>query len=682
MTNAEAAQQIEQLTQKINHYNTQYYLNDVSEVSDYEFDRLLAKLSRLEKAYPALVLPDSPSRRVGGEVTKKFPSVRHQYPMLSLENSYDEDDLYAFENRIKKTLGEAEEELAYFCEQKFDGVAISLRYEAGYLKQAVTRGDGKQGDDITANVRTIRMLPLRVKGADVPKLFEVRGEIFFSKKRFGVLNQKIAAKNVQRREAQKKEVPLLANARNAASGTLKMQNSAAVAQRGLSCYVYALLSEEMHFKTQEEAVSRLLAWGFPVSPTYARCLGMGQVWQFINRWEKKRFSLPLETDGIVVKLNDKAAQKKLGYTAKSPRWAIAFKYKTTRVSTLLEGVDFQLGRTGAVTPVAKLRPVLLSGTTVRRASLHNANEIARLDLHEADWVFVEKGGEIIPKIVGVDVEKRKKDAVKITFPTHCPACGSLLLCPEGEAARYCENTKNCPPQIKEKLKHFISRKALNVETLGPETLAQCIKKGFLHTPADLYTLTAAQLTLLERGGKKSAQNILDGLEKSKQVPFARLLFGLGIRFVGRSVAEKLAEHFGSIDRLMDAQIEELTAVAEIGTRIAESLNTYFAEAENQTQLRRLKEAGLQMQQKTSKIPEKTARLGGKTFVVSGVFEHFSREALKAQIVAQGGKNLSAVSGKLDYLLAGKKAGASKLKQANALGIAVISEKDFLAMLKN
>lgn len=676
-----ASERIVELTKQINYYNDLYYQKDTSEISDYEFDMLLEELIKLENEFPALKMQDSPSQRVGGMITKSFNTVTHTYPMLSLGNSYEKEELEAFDLRVKKGL-ELEEEavVAYLCEQKFDGVAISLLYENGYLTRAATRGDGTQGDDITINAKTIRSLPLKIEGTNIPPIFEVRGEVFLSKKRFQELNQAIESENIKRKEEGKKELSLLANPRNAASGTLKMQDSSVVSARKLNCYVYSLLGENLAFNSHEESIKQLEKWKFPVSQSYKKCVNIQEVIQFIQQWEEKRFELPLETDGIVIKVNSIEAQKELGFTAKNPRWAIAFKYKAEKAVTQLEKVTYQVGRTGAITPVANLTPVLLGGTTVKRASLHNANEIERLGLYEEDTVYVEKGGEIIPKVTGIDQSKRKKGAAQIQFVQNCPACNTLLIRIEGEVAHYCPNTLACPPQVKGRLEHFIQRKALNVEGLGPETLEQMINAGFIKVPADLYTLTEEQLMSLERMGEKSAQNIIKGLEDSKEIPFGRVLFGLGIRFVGSTVAHKLASYLISIEGIINATVEQLINVPEIGDKIAESVVSYFSDEQNRIDALRLKELGLQMEVDASKSEAMSNILEGKTFLVSGVFQNYSRDELKEMISKNGGKNVSSVSGKLSFLVIGDKAGGSKLTKAEKLGVQIITEEEFNSML--
>ena len=661
-------EQITVLTEKINNLNFQYYQNSFSEVSDFEFDKLLEQLINLENQYPELIRNDSPSHRVGGEVSKEFDSVNHRYPMLSLGNTYNSKDLADFDERVRKGLGEMDYE--YICELKFDGVALSMWYENGKLVRGVTRGDGVRGDDIITNVKTIRTLPLNIGAKNMPIRFEVRGEGFMPLTTFDLLNK----------EREDIGEQLLANPRNAASGTFKMQDSAVVAKRKMDCYIYQFLADEEVFKTHEESLIRMKEMGFNISPTWKKCKNIEEVLQFINDWEKERFSLPLNTDGIVIKLNSFAQREILGYTAKSPRWAISYKYQSESVSTLLESVSYQVGRTGNVTPVANLKPVQLAGTTVKRASIHNANEIIRLDLHIGDYVFVEKGGEIIPKITSVDLEKRKDNLDKIQFPTNCPECGTELVRKEGEANHYCPNDKGCPPQIKGKIEHFIQRKALNIENLGTETIDMFYRKGLVTTPADLYDLKYENLLNLEGFKEKSIQNILSGVEKSKQIPFKQVLFGIGIRFVGATVAEKLAVYFNNIENLAKANLQDLLQVPEIGERIAQSVVEYFQNTDNQEFIARLKAAGLQFTHDDVEIVVEGDKLAGKTFVISGTFQNFERDDLKIKIEANGGKVLSGVSGKLNFLIAGSEAGPSKLEKAQKLNVSIISEEEFMQML--
>jgi DNA ligase (NAD+) len=661
-------EQINQLTDKLNYLNFQYYQNSTSEVSDFEFDNLLVQLRALENQNPDLVREDSPTHRVGGTISKEFESVTHKYPMLSLGNTYNAKELADFDDRVRKGLGE--ENYEYICELKFDGVALSMWYENGNLSRGVTRGDGVRGDDITANVKTIRTIPLNIQAKNMPIRFEVRGEGFMPLTTFEVLNK----------EREDIGEQLLANPRNAASGTFKMQDSSVVAKRKMDCYIYQFLSDEEVFNTHEESLIRMKEMGFNVSQTWEKCKNIEQVLAFINQWEKKRFSLPLNTDGIVIKLNSFAQREILGYTAKSPRWAISYKYQSESVSTLLESVSYQVGRTGNITPVANLKPVLLAGTTVKRASIHNANEIIRLDLRIGDYVFVEKGGEIIPKITSVDFEKRKDNLDKIQFPTTCPECGTALVRKEGEANHYCPNEMGCPPQIKGKIEHFIQRKALNIDNIGTETIDMFYRKGLVENPADLYDLKRENLLNIQGFKEKSIQNILSGVEKSKEIPFKQVLFGIGIRFVGATVAEKLAIYFNNIDNLAKATYEELMQVPEIGERIAQSVVEYFQNTDNQQFIARLKAAGLQFTHDGVEIVVEGDKLAGKTFVISGTFQNFERDDLKIKIEANGGKVLSGVSGKLNYLIAGSEAGPSKLEKAQKLNVSIISEDDFLKML--
>jgi len=681
MTAEQAKSEIERLTAVINYHSELYYQKSTSEITDFEFDQLLSQLVKLEEEFPQFKAEDSPSQRVGGTITKEFESVVHKYPMLSLGNTYSEEDLLDFDNRVAKGLeGQVYE---YFCELKFDGVALSLTYENGVLKQAVTRGDGTQGDDITANAKTIRSIPLKLN-AIVPPLFEVRGEAFFPIKEF------------QRVNAEREDIGLeqLANPRNAASGTLKMQDSGVVASRKLDCFLYYLLGEQLGYSTHSQAMEAIQNWGFNVSPTYRKCNSIKEVIEYIHEWEKKRLTLPVETDGIVIKVNDLNQQDQLGFTAKSPRWAISYKYKAESASTLLESISYQVGRTGAVTPVANLSPVLLAGTTVKRASLHNANEIARLDLRIGDTVFVEKGGEIIPKVTGVDLTSRNPNSTPVEYLHECPECHTALVRQEGEAAHYCPNTDGCPPQILGRVEHFIQRKAMDIESLGPETLRGLLQNKLIENYADLYSLTYEQLNGLEftlnseKKGEnsvrslreKSASNIIQAIEASKNIPFERVLFGLGIRFVGKTVAEKLAKHFQTIENLAQANFETLITVDEIGDRIAQSVIDFFANEAHLQMIEKLKNAGVQLASLHEEIVPEGNALLDKTFVISGVFSQFSRDELQDKIKANGGKVISSISKKLDYLVAGDKMGPSKLEKATQLGIKIISEEEFIQMI--
>lgn len=660
-------EKIAQLTERINNLNDLYYQKSISEVSDFEFDKMLRELADLERQYPEFAQPDSPTQRVGGTITKEFKQVVHRYPMLSLANTYSEEELVDFDERVRKGLGG--QEFEYICELKFDGVAISIRYENGLLVQAVTRGDGVQGDDVTANVKTIRSIPLRLKPGNFPAQFEVRGEVFMPFSVFKKLNQ----------EREDIGEALLANPRNAASGTLKMQDSAVVAHRQLDCYIYTLQGDNLPVSTHEQAIKSLTDWGFPISDTWKKCTSIVEVQQFIDHWDKHRHDLPLGIDGIVLKVNQFNQQEELGYTAKIPKWAISYKYKAESAITILESISYQVGRTGAVTPVANLKPVQLAGTRVKRATLHNADEIARLDLRVGDHVHVEKGGEIIPKITAVEMSKRELFAQPTTFITACPACESALLRNEGEAAWYCPNEYGCPPQLKGKIEHFIQRKAMNIDGLGAETIDLLFEKGMVRDAADLYSLTYEHLIGLERFADKSVKNVLDGIEKSKAQPFPKLLFGIGIRFVGATVAEKLANHFRSLENIQKASSEELTQAPEIGEKIASSILNYFSRDESIGFIEKLKRAGLQLEMPETAPPESEV-LAGLSFVISGVFTTFSREELQDKIKANGGKLISSVSAKVDFLVAGENMGPVKLEKAQKLGVKIISESEFIAML--
>jgi DNA ligase (NAD+) len=666
MTPEKAQKEIQELTTKVNYHNDLYYRETKTEISDQEFDKLLEKLNQLEKEFPQFKLPDSPTQRVGGAITKEFATVYHKYPMLSLGNTYSEEELQDFDGRVARGL--EGEPFEYFCELKFDGVSISLTYENGLLVRAVTRGDGVRGDDVTTNVKTIRNIPLKIKGKNFPASFEVRGEIFMPKDVFTQLNKEREDIGEER----------YANARNTAAGTVKMQDSGEVAKRRLDCFAYSLLGEDVD--SHEESIKKLESWGFNVSPTYKKCKDVKAVLTYIHSWETKRLELPLETDGVVIKVNDLDQQQRLGFTAKSPRWAIAYKYKAQSLSTRLNGITYQVGRTGAVTPVAELEPIFLAGTTVKRASLHNANEIARLDLRIGDYVFVEKGGEIIPKVTAVDLDKRDKKNTPVHYIENCPECNTKLIRYEGEAAHYCPNINGCPPQITGRIEHFIQRKAMDIDSLGERTINQMYKLDMVKSPADLYDLNKQSLLKLEGFKDKSVTNLLGGIEKSKETPFESVLFAIGIRYVGKTVAEKLARYFKSIDAIARATEEELLAAPEVGSKIAQSVFQFFRNKENLREIERLKKAGLHLES-TAKDPEKESdALGNKSFVISGVFEKYEREELEEVILKNGGRVLSGVSGKLDYLLAGDNMGPSKREKAEKLGVKIISEKDFEKLL--
>ena len=630
---------------------------------------LLNRLQQLELEHPEFAYDYSPTKRVGGDITKKFESVVHRFPMLSLTNTYSEEEIIDWETRLKKV---TDEELNFVCELKYDGVAIGIRYENGIMTRAVTRGDGTQGEDITANVRTIRSIPLKLIG-HFPDDFEIRGEIFMPLASFNALNE----------EREEIGEQLFANPRNTASGTLKMQDSKVVAERNLDSYLYGVYGDDLSFEGHLSAVENAGSWGFKV-PTkeknfIQRTTSIEGIMDFIHYWDKARHDLPFEIDGVVIKVDNYSQQRKLGFTAKSPRWAIAFKFKTERVETLLESVTYQVGRTGAITPVANLTPVQLGGTTVRRASLHNADQIEKIDLHLTDHVYVEKGGEIIPKIVGVNLEKRNDSSQSVGFLDHCPECNAALIRREGEAQHYCLNENGCPPQIKGKIEHFISRKAMNIDGLGSETVDLLFSKGLVRNAADLYTLTFDRVRELDRMADRSADNLIQGIKNSTQVPFERVLFAIGIRFVGETVAKKLARALGSIDRIMHAKYDELIEVDEIGEKIAISVQQFFLDERNVEIIQRLKDAGVQLE--VVKKETLSQKLQGKSFVVSGVFNAFSRDELKEVIESNGGKNVSSISTKTDYVVAGENMGPAKLKKATDLRIQILSEDEFIQLLK-
>ncbi len=648
-------------------HNYNYYVLSAPTISDREFDEMMKELQTLEEAYPEYADPHSPTQRVGSDLSKEFEQVVHKYPMLSLGNTYSEEEVKDFYERIARDLNEPFEIVA---ELKYDGTSISLTYEDGRLVRAVTRGDGTRGDDVTANVKTIRSVPLKLMGGQYPAAFEIRGEILLPWAEFDRLNK----------EREEQEEPLFANPRNAASGTLKQQNPAIVAARKLDAYFYYLLGEELPAETHFDNLEAARSWGFKIPNVIRVCNSLEDIYDYIAYWDTERKNLPVATDGIVLKVNSLRQQRNLGFTAKSPRWAIAYKFQAERAVTRLNSVSFQVGRTGAVTPVANLEPVLLAGTTVKRASLHNADIIEGLDLHLGDMVFVEKGGEIIPKIVGVDVEARGLlVGDKVCFIRSCPECGTPLVRLEGEAAHYCPNEAGCPPQIKGKIEHFVTRRAMNIN-MGPETVEDLYEAGYVKDSADLYTLKISDLLRLERWADKSARNLLASLEESKQVPFERVLYGLGIRFVGETVAKRLVSAFHSMDQLEHASFEELTAVDEIGERIAQSIIAYFADDRNRTLVNRLKEYGLQMSVAEEKLVNRSEKLKGLSIVISGTFAKHSRDEYKAMIEQHGGKNSGSVSGKTDYILAGDNMGPAKLEKAAKLGVKIINEDEFLNMI--
>jgi len=668
MEKAEIRQKIVALREELEQHNYRYYVLSQPSVSDYEFDMKMKELEKLENDNPEFFDVNSPTQRVGSDLNKEFQQVVHRYSMLSLSNAYSEGELRDFDQRIRKL---TDQQFEYTCELKFDGTSISLIYRNRELQQAITRGDGVRGDDVTANIRTIRSIPLKLKGDNIPEELEMRGEVLMP---FAVFDQLNA-------EREKEGDPLFANPRNAASGTLKLQNSSVVAKRKLDAYLYYMLGENLPSDGHYENLRIAAGWGFKISEHNRKCASIDQVIAFCREWDERRHGLPIATDGVVIKVNSLRMQQYLGVTAKSPRWAIAFKFKAERVSTVLHSVSYQVGRTGAVTPVANLEPVLLAGTTVKRASLHNADIIKSLGLHIGDSVYVEKGGEIIPKIVGVDADNRHPMAQPVGFIKNCPECGTPLVRNEGEAAFYCPNETGCPPQIKGKMEHFISRKAMNIDGLGEETIDLFYSRGMIRNAADLYELKKEEISQLERLGEKSADRILKGLEDSKKVPFERVLFALGIRFVGETVAKILANKMINIEHIENASVEELTGIDEIGGKIAESVYNYFRNEENVKLVTRLKQHGLQFKLDETILQNRSGKLNGLSIVISGTFEHHSREELKKMIEQNGGKNVSSVSKNTSYLLAGSNIGPSKWEKVQKLNIPVLSEEDFLNMLE-
>lgn len=660
-------QQITQLRDELRQHNYNYYVLDNATISDFEFDQKLKLLQKLEAENPQFYDPNSPSLRVGGEVTKNFETVPHRFRMYSLDNSYSKQDLEDWETRIKKMVDGVVE---YTCELKYDGASMSLTYENGKLVKAVTRGDGVQGDDVTTNVKTIKSVPLQLKG-EYPESFDIRGEIILPLAGFAKMNE-------ERLEAGEE---LYRNPRNTAAGSLKLQDSAEVAKRPLECLLYSLKADKLPFTTQFEGLEKARQWGFKVPKEAKLAKNIEEVLDYINYWDIHRHELPYEIDGVVIKVNNLQQQEELGYTAKSPRWAIAYKFKAEQVSTLLNEITYQVGRTGAITPVANLEPVELAGTIVKRASLHNADQITKLDIREGDTVYVEKGGEIIPKIIAVEFSKRPVNSIPTHYITHCPECQTELIRKEGEAQHYCPNVKGCPPQIIGRIQHFISRKAMDIEGLGGETVALLVTNGLIHNYADLYELTEAQVIPLERMAEKSAENLINGIAASKQVPFERVLFALGIRYVGETVAKKLAKHFKTIDAIAHASFEELISVDEIGDRIAESVIAFFTSEEHKELIKRLREYGVQLEISAEKLAGQTNKLNGNIFVVSGVFTKVSRDELKKLIEDNGGKVSSSISAKTNYVVAGDNMGPSKKDKAASLGVPIISEDDFLAMLQ-
>lgn len=660
-------QQIDALRKELNKHNYNYYVLSKPAISDFEFDQKLKTLTELEQEYPDFFDPNSPTQRVGSDINKAFSQIVHKYPMLSLGNTYNEDEVTEFYERVQKILNA---DFEVVCELKYDGTSISLTYVDGHLMQAVTRGDGVQGDDVTANVRTIKSIPLSLQGDGYPKEFEIRGEILMPWKIFDELNK-------QREEQEEQS---FANPRNAASGTLKQQDPKIVASRKLDSYLYYMLGEELPTDGHYENLMKAHEWGFKTCPHTIKCKTLDEVFAFLKKWDNERSNLPVATDGVVLKVNSLIQQRNLGYTSKFPRWAIAYKFQAEEAVTTLESVTYQVGRTGAVTPVANMAAVQLSGTTVRRASLYNEDYIDSLDLHIGDQCYVEKGGEIIPKITKVNIEKRPKDAEKVFFVKECPECGSALVRDEGEAIYYCLNDTACPPQIKGRIEHFLTRKAMNVAGGGPETVETLYSAGLIHNIADLYDLNVNDLSKLERWGEKKASNFIEGLKSSKEIPYERVLYALGIRFVGETVAKKLAVSFTSIEALQSASLEDLVEVDEIGDRIAQSVKQYFQKEENLEIIRKLSNIGIQLELSEDVLTQKTNRLEGLTIVISGTFEQHSRDEYKTIIEQHGGKNSGSISKKTSYVLAGDNMGPSKLQQTEKLGVKIISENDFLEMI--
>lgn len=660
------SERIQELRTRLNYHNYRYYVLSDPEIEDSDYDKMMQELILLEKQHPELIDPDSPTRRVGTDIDSNFMQIRHQYPMLSLDNTYSPDEIKDFDERVRRTL--KNEEIEYVCELKFDGVSINLHYENGRFKTAVTRGDGEKGDDVSTNVRTIKSIPLVLKGNDYPSAFDIRGEILLPHDGFERLNR-------ERAEAGE---PLFANPRNAASGTLKTKNSSVVARRPLDCYLYYIPGIEDVFKTHYESITIARNWGFKISPFVTKCNTLEGVFEYIDMWETKRDSLPFDIDGIVIKINSYRHQQMLGFTAKSPRWAIAYKYKAREAVTTLLSIDFQVGRTGAITPVANLKPVLLAGTTVKRASLHNADQIALLDVRVGDKVKIEKGGEVIPKITSVVMSERTHDLIPVLFIESCPECGTKLIRLPGEARHFCPNDTGCPPQIKGRLVHFTGRRAMDIGC-AEATIEQLHNEGLLKDPSDFYDLTTDILIKLDRFGKKSAENLLKSIESSKTASFERVLYALGIRNVGETVAKKIASHFDSIDELMTADETELMEVGEIGDVIAKSVKMYFSNPQNRYVVERLRAAGVQMN-KTAASTRKSGKLTGRTFVISGVFKNHSREDIQRIIEENGGKNLGSVSSKTSYIVAGDGMGPAKKEKAEKLGVQIISEEDLINML--
>ena len=660
-------QQIQKLRNELRQHNHNYYVLDNPTISDYEFDLKLKELGELESKHPEFFDANSPTQRVGGQITKNFETVVHEHRMYSLDNSYSKEDLYDWETRIKKLI---EDKVQYACELKYDGASISITYENGNLVKAVTRGDGTQGDDVTANVKTIKSVPLQLQ-SDFPQKFDIRGEIVLPFEGFNKMNEE---------RIEIGEEPYR-NPRNTASGSLKLQDSAEVAKRPLECLLYTVVGNNLNISTHYESLEKARTWGFKVPKAAKLANSLDEVFEFINHWDVHRFQLPYETDGVVIKVNDLRQQEELGYTAKSPRWAIAYKFKSEQVSTLLNSISYQVGRTGAITPVANLEPVELAGTTVKRASLHNADQIEKLDVRIGDEVFVEKGGEIIPKIIAVDLTKRPLHSEPTKYITHCPECHTELVRTEGEAQHYCPNYNGCKPQIIGRIQHFISRKAMDIEGLGGETVALLVNERLISNYSDLYEVTKEQIIPLERMAEKSAENLIKGIESSKQIPFERVLYALGIRYVGETVAKKLAKHYKTIDALANATFIDLVTVDEIGIKIAESVIEFFNSETNKNIIKRLKRFGVHLEVSADELLNQTDKLKGLTFVVSGVFETLSRDELKKLIEDNGGKVSSSISSKTNYVVAGDNMGPSKREKAEKLAIPIISEQEFLILLR-
>ncbi len=658
---------IEELSKQIEDHNYNYYVAAKPTISDYEFDKLLEELIKLEKEHPEYLSTNSPSQRVGGAITKEFKPVKHKTPFLSLGNTYSEEELSNFDDRVKKALGA---EAEYVCELKYDGVAIGLTYIDGTLVQAVTRGDGERGDDVTTNVKTIKSIPLKLRGHEYPKEFEIRGEIFMSRKVFDELNK----------EREEIAEPLMANPRNAAAGTLKMQDSSIVSKRNLDCFLYFILGDDLPHANHYDNLKAAHGWGFKISEHMKSVSGITDVFKYIDHWDVERNHLEFDIDGVVLKVNSYEQQRVLGFTAKSPRWAIAYKFKTQQVSTILESIVYQVGRTGAITPVANLKPVQLAGTTVKRATLHNADVIEKLDVRVGDTVFVEKGGEIIPKIIGVDLNKRPPHLHKVIYITECPECGTPLIRNESEANHYCPNELGCPPQVKGKMEHFVGRRAMDIDSLGAETIAQLYDAGLVKNVADLYELKKEDVLKLDRMAEKSVNNLLAGIEVSKKVPFERVLYGIGIRHIGETTAKKLAYYFKNIDALKNATLEQLLEVGDVGETTAKAIIDYFADERTANIINRLRYYGLQFELSEEQLTLSSEKLKDLSFVVSGVFSKFSRDDLKKTIEQNGGKNVGSISSKTSYVIAGENMGPEKHKKAEKLGIPIISEDDFIKMI--